>query len=70
MVKLVNEYGQPIAPSHVYRCDDKSDLDTIVLATMGDIAYVIHDGDLYMCDSKMKQIKQPSNGMSGIAILG
>lgn len=61
MVKLVNEYGQTVIPSHVYKCDTKDDMSKISSPAFGDIAYVIHGedgGEVYMYDSNSEWVLQ------------
>ena len=45
MVKLINEYGITVTPSHVYKCDTKEDFANIPSPCFGDVAYVIHGED-------------------------
>ena len=61
MVKLVNEYGQTVVPSHVYKCDTKDDMSKISSPAFGDIAYVIRGedgGEVYMYDSNSEWVLQ------------
>lgn len=61
MVKLINEYGMTVTPSHVYKCDTKADFDNIRFPAFGDVAYVIHGdngGEVYMFDSNNEWILQ------------
>ena len=61
MVKLINEYGITVTPSHVYKCDTKEDFANIPSPCFGDVAYVIHGedgGEVYIYDSNSEWVLQ------------
>lgn len=49
---VAKQYDTATSKSTQYCCDDKSDLDDISKPSMGDTAFIIHEGSVYMADSK------------------
>ena len=50
--KVMSQYGTVAAPMTTFYCDDCSDLALIENPDMGATAFVIHEGNAYMADSK------------------
>lgn len=58
MYQVTEQYGNRTKPCTQFTCDKEADVSTIPKKSIGDVAYVIETGNVYMCNSSGEWILQ------------